>query len=75
MRERNIEEAHRRSTILEKGIYEIGRIGRPRKQNKDRVNSKKVEATIRGKSRKMGDGIMECRRMSEKIKKCIGEGR
>jgi hypothetical protein len=64
VRERNIEEwieeAHGKSIMAEKGIWEIAHLGRLRRQNKDGVNSRKVEARIGERLRKMGDWIAEC---------------
>jgi hypothetical protein len=68
-----IEEAHRRSMMVEKGIYEIALMGRLRKQNEDGMNSRKVEARIGGRSRKMGDGIVECRRRSKHVSQKVGK--
>jgi hypothetical protein len=59
--------------MVEKGIYEIGRVETLRKQNEDGVNSTKVEARIGRRSRTMGDGVVKCRAMSEKIEECLAE--
>jgi hypothetical protein len=61
------------STMFEKGIYEIGRPGRLIKQNEDGVNSRKIQATIRERSRKMGNGIAECRRVSKSVSRKVEE--
>jgi hypothetical protein len=50
-----IEEVHGMSMMFEKRICEIGWMGRLRNQNED-----EVEARIRGRSQKIGDGIAKC---------------
>jgi hypothetical protein len=77
---RNIKEsigkAHGKSTMVEKGIYEIGRLGRLRKQNEDGVNSRKVGTRIRERSHRWVMGLRNVdERWTEKIEKCIAEGR
>jgi hypothetical protein len=79
---RNIEECsaqvHARSTMVEKGIYEIGRIGRLKKQNEDAMNSRTVEARIgegRGRWLMRSRNVEKCRQRSKTVSRKITESR
>jgi hypothetical protein len=85
MRWKNIKkwigEAHRGSVMVDKETKEIRRMGRPPKQNEDRVNLRKVENGIGkvggGRGRRMTGSLNvdECRGRLEKIEDCVVEGR
>jgi hypothetical protein len=82
VRVRNIDEcnaqAHAKSMMVEKGIYEIGRMGRLKKQNEDRVNLLRVEARIGegGERWLMGSrNVREDRRVYRRRSRKVGKGR